>query len=88
MPAPGVPGLPPSEAATIGCAEFHEEGNDYGTIEAGKRADMILLDADPTKDIRNTRSLNRVFLGDAMLDREALDTGLGRVKAFYASLPY
>ena len=34
-----------------------------GTVEAGKRADLIVLDADPLRDIRNTRRIRYVVLG-------------------------
>jgi imidazolonepropionase-like amidohydrolase len=36
---------------------------DRGTIEAGKRADLVLLDGDPLADIRATRSIRRIWCG-------------------------
>lgn len=36
---------------------------DRGVIEVGRRADLVLLDADPIKNIRATRSLKRVWVG-------------------------
>ena len=35
--------------------------NDYGTIENGKVADLLVLDADPTVDIKNTRKIFAVY---------------------------
>ena len=39
-----------------------------GSLEVGKLADLLVLDADPTKDIRNSDKLNRVMLGGRMYD--------------------
>jgi imidazolonepropionase-like amidohydrolase len=46
---------------------------DRGTIEPGKRADLVLLNADPRADIRNTRNINGVFLSGRWLSRKTLD---------------
>jgi imidazolonepropionase-like amidohydrolase len=37
------------------------ENPEYGSIRAGKAADLLLLDADPTVDINNTIKINRVM---------------------------
>jgi imidazolonepropionase-like amidohydrolase len=59
-------GLTPAQAlqaATSNTATaLHISGN-FGTLAKGKRADMILLDADPLTDIRNTRKINKVWIG-------------------------
>jgi imidazolonepropionase-like amidohydrolase len=59
-------GLTPAQslqAATSNAARaLHISGN-FGTLEKGKRADMILLDADPLIDIKNTRKINKVWIG-------------------------
>ena len=39
-----------------------------GTIEVGKQADMVLLDADPLADIRNTRRIQKIIAGGAIYD--------------------
>jgi imidazolonepropionase-like amidohydrolase/Tol biopolymer transport system component len=41
---------------------------DVGTIEAGKLADMVILDADPTVDIRNSDDIHRVMLNGRIYD--------------------
>jgi imidazolonepropionase-like amidohydrolase len=47
---------------------------DYGTIEVGKAADILLLGADPTVDIRNIRKLEMVMKGGAVIDHKELPT--------------
>ena len=53
--------------------------DDRGTIEAGKRADLVLLDADPLAEIANTRKIAGVMLGGRWLDRKTLDGMLSDV---------
>jgi len=45
---------------------------DTGTLAVGKRADFIVLDRNPLENIRNTRTIDSVYLAGAKLDREAL----------------
>ena len=45
------------EVATKTAARFLEQDKEWGTVEAGKRADLLLLDADPLADIRNTQRI-------------------------------
>jgi hypothetical protein len=59
-------GFSPAEAlraATADSAECLGLTDQYGTIEVGKRADLVLLTADPLADIRNTRMIETVLLG-------------------------
>ncbi len=77
-------GLTPAEAlgaATWGPAEYLGRGDELGTIEVGRRADLVLLKRNPLEDIRNTRAIEAVILDGELLDREALDGILDEVRA-------
>jgi len=77
-------GLTPMEAlqaATRNPAEFLGMLDSIGTIEEGKIADLVLLDADPLQDISNTQKINAVVVRGHLLDRKALDEILARIEA-------
>lgn len=50
-----------------------------GTVEVGKYADLVLLDANPLKDIRNIRKIAGVFLNGKWIDKKAMDSMLSAV---------
>ena len=65
-------GLTPYQALAAGTrnpAEFVRASREWGTIEKGKRADMLLLEANPLEDIRNTARIEAVSVGGRWLDR-------------------
>jgi imidazolonepropionase-like amidohydrolase len=49
-----------------------------GTIEVGKLADMVLLRADPTRDIHNGKQIDTVFKNGQIIDRAKLDLPANR----------
>jgi imidazolonepropionase-like amidohydrolase len=53
---------------------------DTGTIEEGKRADMVLLDANPLVEIKNTRKIQSVVLAGRYFSRADLDHLLAEVE--------
>jgi imidazolonepropionase-like amidohydrolase/Tol biopolymer transport system component len=55
-------------AGTIDPARSLGYDRDVGSLEVGKLADLVVLDADPTQDIRNTEKVHRVMLGGRMYD--------------------
>ena len=68
-------GLTPMEAlvsATQRAAEMMGEEDAFGTVEAGKRADILILDANPLQDIRNTRTPEVVIKEGKVIDRSSL----------------
>jgi imidazolonepropionase-like amidohydrolase len=73
-------GMTPMEAiqsATIVSARAMKLDHDSGTIEAGKRADMMLVSGDPTADIRNLRKVTRVIVNGRLYDSEKLWHSVG-----------
>jgi imidazolonepropionase-like amidohydrolase len=77
-------GLTPMESlqtATINPARFLGMEKDLGTIEKGKVANLVLLDADPVSDIRNITKISEVFVGGKQFDRPALDQMLRSAEA-------
>lgn len=75
------------KAATVDCARYQGEQAVAGTVEVEKRADLLLLDANPLDDIGATRMIDTVILGDAILDRASRERGLARLKAAYEAMP-
>jgi imidazolonepropionase-like amidohydrolase len=76
-------GLTPLQAlqtATRNPAEFMGRLSDLGTVEQGKLADLVLLDANPLEDITNTRKIRAVVLAGRYFGRDDLDRMLAGVR--------
>ena len=69
-------GIPLSDIiriATLNGAIFLGKERELGSIEEGKIADLVLLAADPTKDINNTKQIVQVIKGGQLVDRSKLN---------------
>jgi len=69
------------QAATRNPAMFLGELNSSGTVERGKLADLVLLDADPLDDINNTKRISAVILNGRYLSKGALQKMLSEIEA-------
>jgi hypothetical protein len=66
-------GLTPMQAlqsATINVARAFRKDKDFGTVEPGKIADIIVVDGDPLKDIWATQNVKTVVLGGKVVDHD------------------
>jgi len=69
--------------ATVNPARYFHQSGQWGTIEPGKRADLVLLDANPLENIGNTRKIAGVVLQGEWHDKAALHAALEKVPADY-----
>lgn len=83
----GLTNMEALQTATRNPARYFGILEETGTVEEGKSADLVLLDADPLEDIRNTQKINTVVMRghyysradlDAMLERAAMVSAGGR----------
>jgi imidazolonepropionase-like amidohydrolase len=63
-------------AGTIEAARSLGYDADIGSLEPGKLADLVVLDADPTQDIRNSDKVSKVMIGGRLLDAATLNEEL------------
>ncbi|NKB86961.1 MAG: amidohydrolase family protein [Acidobacteria bacterium] len=65
----GIPELEVLRIATHNGAQVLGELDQFGTVEPGKRADLVLLEADPSADIRATRRIAQVYQAGKPISR-------------------
>ena len=77
-------GLTPMEAlqaATLNPARFLGKESELGTVEKGKLADLVLLDANPLEDIHNTQKINAVMVRGKLIPSAELQRMLATIEA-------
>ncbi len=77
-------GLTPYEALATGnvnVARFLDESDEFGTVEAGMRADLVLLDANPLADVANASRIAGVMLNGRWLPARELQAGRAQIAA-------
>lgn len=72
----GLTPLQALQAATLSPAKFFNATDSLGAIDAGKVADLLLLDADPLTDVTNTTKIRAVIADGRLFDRARLDAML------------
>ena len=76
-------GLTPAEAlitATINPATYFSVLEDFGSLEKGKIADILLLEKNPLNNIKNSNSIQSVFYNNSLYSRKELDDMLTYVE--------
>ncbi|GAA4049928.1 amidohydrolase family protein [Parerythrobacter jejuensis] len=82
----GMSAVEALRAGTIAPAQSLGMDKDIGSLEVGKLADLIVLDADPSVDIRNSDKIDSVMLGGRMYDATTMNevaTGTSKRKAYF-----
>jgi imidazolonepropionase-like amidohydrolase len=69
------------QAATLNPARFFGKEKELGTIEEGKIADLVLLEANPLVDISNTQKINAVIVRGKLIPKSEVQQMLARVEA-------
>jgi imidazolonepropionase-like amidohydrolase len=77
----GMPPLAALQTATLNPARYFGIDSTAGSVAPGRRADLVLLDANPLADIANVRRIRAVVVGGRVLDRRALDETLAAARA-------
>ncbi|TKB44875.1 amidohydrolase family protein [Thalassotalea mangrovi] len=80
MQRSGMTPLQVLAATTIAPAKFFEKAGEFGSIEIGKSADLVLLDTNPLLDISNTRSISGVMARGHWLPKSAIDSRLQKIR--------
>ncbi len=78
MVAGGIPELEAIRIGTLNAAIFLGKERDMGSIDEGKLADMVLLQANPLDDISNAQKIELVIKAGRIVDRGALDLPANR----------
>jgi len=73
LAAAGLSNADVLRAATLSPAQYFGLDAQYGTVERGKVADLVLLGANPLQDIRNTQRIEAVLFQGNVYDRAAID---------------
>ncbi|CAN0555464.1 unnamed protein product, partial [Laminaria digitata] len=82
-------GMSPVEALAAGTIESARSlgmDSEIGSLEPGKLADLLVLDADPTADIRNSQKIDQVMLNGRLYDsltKDELVTGSRKRAAYW-----
>ena len=88
MAEAGVPAHTVLESGTVNVARYAKATmgmpDDFGTVAVGKRADLLLLDANPLDDVRNLSRRAGVMVKGRWVPASEIEAGLARIAARHA----
>lgn len=80
-------GMTPYEilrSGTVNAGEYFAKQDSFGTVEPGRRADLVLLEANPLENVANVAKISGVMVRGKWYARTDLDAGLTTIQAKYA----
>lgn len=81
----GLPLYKLLQSGTINPAIFFNAKGEYGTIQIGAAADLVLLNGNPLLDIKNAQKIEGVMVGKTWLSKEKIAEGLKAIEEKYAN---
>lgn len=83
----GMPTLDALRSATINAAIFMNKKDDFGSVEVGRLASLVLLNKNPLENIENTKTIETVIVRGKVINRKDLDLILEQAKSYANELP-
>jgi len=83
MRAAGMSNYDILKVGTVAAGEYFSKQDSFGTIEPGRRADLVLLEANPLDNVANTEKIMGVMVRGKWYPRTELDAGLTAIQAKY-----
>lgn len=80
----GLPEIEAIRASTTRPAEFMGESETWGAVAPGRKADLVLLSANPLEDIRNSERIDGVMVRGRWLSGDSIRARLDRIANAYA----
>jgi imidazolonepropionase-like amidohydrolase len=77
----GMPALDALRSATLNPAIFMNKKADFGSVEVGKLASLVLLNKNPLEKIEHTKTIETVIVRGKVYDRRTLDLMLEHAKS-------
>lgn len=81
MQAAGMSPYEILKSGTVNVGQYFAKQDSFGTVEPGRRADLVLLDANPLDDIHNVAKISGVMVRGRWFSRADLDAGLAKIAA-------
>lgn len=82
----GISPLQILQMATVNAAQYLHKSETMGTVEIGKDADMVLLDADPLTRVEHLHDIARVVRAGPYFSRQTLDGMKAEIRKTWGTL--